>query len=496
MPTPRRNESEREFTNRCMGDPVMTEEYPDESQRRAVCQKQWDNGKKALTQDFSRVRDAIDNHAWAILPEKLQAIDEVMEKRMAGDNEAFLIEIGGKDSTSYMQINPDGIAVISIMGVMGRRMNIIEKASGGVSSEILLKDMERAIDSPDVLGMILHFDSPGGMVDGTRELAEYVSMAGQIKPIVAYTDGVMASAAYWMGSAAGEIIAYPTAQVGSIGVVTMHVDRSGQDKKAGIQRTFVYNGKYKRIAADNKPLDDEGKSYLQEMVDGIYEIMVKDIAGFRGADPEDIYGQESRVYLAGQALKQGLVDKVGSFNDAYTNLKRRIGIMDKNELKTQYGSLYQEVKEEGIAGASANDIAEHHPEKIDAWKQEGMEQERKRIAEIREAAFDGQDELVDKLIAEGVTADDARKRLIADQKGRVQNDLKTIENQDTGDLGANPDGGVKSNVKATAKTKDEAGDKLTEIAKGIQADEMCGFGKAFDKAMSQNPELAKVYNGK
>jgi signal peptide peptidase SppA len=443
--------------------------------------------------NLKRVIEKLNSSAWAIYPPKLDAIQEVVQKRLNGENVPMETASGGRRKTCYLTINDDGIAVLSIIGTIGQRLNVFERMSGGVSTEILKEDIGQAIDSPDVKGILLHIDSPGGMVDGTRDLAEYVKQAGEVKPIIAYTDGLCCSAAYWIASAASKIYGYSTAQIGSIGVIATHIDYSMRDEKYGIKRTYIYRGRYKQINPEGS-LTEEGREYIQETVDGIYAMFVEDVAKNMKVSVEQIVNQESKVYLAGAALEQGLINETSNFGAAYTALRRKAGIMNDQELMAEYPDLHRAVKQKGVQEASANDIAEAHPKYVENWEAKGRTDERRRGTEIRESAFPGQEALVDELINSDVSADEARKRLISDQKNRTEEKLDKIEKDDVGDLGANPAGDDKPPVE-TATTKQEAGDKLDEIAKKYVKADGLSYTAALDRAEAENPELAKVYKG-
>jgi signal peptide peptidase SppA len=443
--------------------------------------------------NLRRVVERLNSSAWAIYPPKLDAIQDVIQRRLNGESIPMRTQDRNGRGVSYLNINDDGIAVLSIMGTIGQRLNVLERISGGVSTEILKEDIGRAIDSPDVKGILLHIDSPGGMVDGTRDLAEFVSQANEVKPVFAYTDGLCCSAAYWIASAASKIYGYSTAQIGSIGVIATHVDYSKRDEKYGIKRSYIYRGKYKTLNPDGH-LTDEGREEIQEMVDGIYAMFVEDVSKNREINVEDIVGQESKVYLAGAALEQGLINETSNFGAAYGALREVCGIMEKNEFVTKYPDLHIEIKQDGINGASANDVAEAHPNYVLHWQTEGRTEERKRSSEIRESAFPGQETLVDELISSDVSADEARKRLIVDQKNRTEEKLDKIEKNDIGDLGANPAGDDKLATEM-AMTKQGAGDKLDEIAKRYVQTDGFGYAAALDRAEAENPELAKIYKG-
>lgn len=169
--------------------------------------------------------------------------------------------------------------------------------------------------------------------------------------------------------------------------------------------------------------------------------------------------------------------------------------MNKAELKSDFGDLYSEVLSEGMVGATKEDLEKAHADKVKEWMEAGGKAERERISDIQDSAFDGQEKLVAKLIKDGVTADEARKQLIADQKAKTQEALDEIEKGDTGDLGAGS-GDDDTEAEVTADSKKDAGDKLDGIANDIRKAEGIPYSEAFQKARAQNPALAKVYDGK
>jgi len=385
----------------------------------------------------------------------------------------FMFEPVKKPET-YMRIEKD-VAIVEIMGGIGRRSGDYEMDL--VDSEILIDDILTAALDDDVKKIILHIDSPGGTVSGTKEVVQAVKEATQYKKVIAYTDGLMASAAYWIGSAASEIFATQTAQVGSIGVVASHFDVSERYKQMGVNKTYIFNGKFKRLVNEAEPLSKDGKEYLQKMVDDIYQIFANDVATNRRVAIEDIFKLESAIFLAAEAKEKGLIDGIK------TNFKKEVlNQMDLKQLKADHADLYQEIYDKGIASVD-----------IEKIKNDAIETERKRIIEIKESAFAGQESLIEMLISKGSTADEARKELIKAQKQSMEDGLKQISDSDPGDLGANDE---PETVVAIAKDKTDAGNKLDDITKKIMAQKNCDYGQAFNQACAENPELTKIYNGK
>ena len=184
---------------------------------------------------------------WAIQPEKLLEIQAIYATHLRGDKidlDAVEKRLGrplGNEPQGYTI--QDGVAVIPVQGVIAKRMNLMSQISGGASSEMIARDFNAALNDAQVTGIILAIDSPGGTVDGTQALADVIALARGVKPVIAYTDGAMCSAAYWIGASALEVYGgASTVQVGSIGVVASHTDVSGKEAALGIKTTEITAG--------------------------------------------------------------------------------------------------------------------------------------------------------------------------------------------------------------------------------------------------------------
>jgi signal peptide peptidase SppA len=276
-----------------------------------------------------RVIDVL-NAPWAIVPEKYFELRAIYETHLRGekiDIESIEARIGRPLKSEHQPYQMAGnVAVINIDGVMGKKMNLFTQISGGVSTEILGNDIAAAMDDPDVSAILLSIDSPGGTVDGTENLAAQIYASRGQKPIVALADGTMASAAYWIGSAADRVfVSDNSTQVGSIGVVATHEDYSRAEEKAGIKVTEIAAGKYKRIASVHEPLTQEGRATIQDKVDHIYSNFVATVAKHRGADPETVEKNmaDGRIFLGQQAVKAGLADGVSTKAAQIADLQQR-----------------------------------------------------------------------------------------------------------------------------------------------------------------------------
>ena len=260
---------------------------------------------------------------WAIVPEKLFEIQEIYSTHLRGDKTNFdfvkarINEHSGPiDDTAVFAIIND-TAIIPIQGIIAKRMNLLTQISGGVSAQLVGRDIKEVLANDTIKSILLDIDSPGGTIDGTQELADIIFAGRGQKPIVAYSDGMIASAAYWIGSAADRIyISGDTVTVGSIGVVASHIDYSRYEEKIGIKTTEIYAGKYKRIASQYQPLSEEGRQTIQDQVDFLYTVFVNEVAKQRSVSAEKVLENmaDGKIFIGNQAIGAGLVDDMATLD--------------------------------------------------------------------------------------------------------------------------------------------------------------------------------------
>ena len=270
------------------------------------------------------------NSPWAIIPEKLIEIQNIYFTHLRGekiDIKAIEAQIGkplDNPKKNYEVI--EGVAIIPIEGVLAKRMNLFTEISGGTSMQLIERDFKAAMEDPQVKSILLVIDSPGGTVDGTEELGSLIFRNRGRKAITAYADSLMGSAAYWIGSAADEIVmSGDTTQVGSIGVVATHLDVSKAEESAGYKTTEIVAGKYKRIASSYAPLSEEGRATIQDIVDHLYSVFVRGVAMNRGVSEEKVLNDmaDGRIFLGQKAIKAGLVDRMETLDETIGRMSKR-----------------------------------------------------------------------------------------------------------------------------------------------------------------------------
>jgi signal peptide peptidase SppA len=254
---------------------------------------------------------------WAITPEALQQILEISTREHIPDFEAVEAKRARRlDATEGARIREGGVAVIPVTGPIFRYADFFTDFSGGATISSLSKDFNAALNDPSVSSIVLNIDSPGGEVAGVNEFAQMVFDARGRKPIVAYVDGLGASAAYWIASAAHEIVADATSMIGSIGVVAAIPN---PDKKSAREVEFVSSQSPKKRP---NPNTESGKDQIQALVDDLADVFVSTVARNRGVSVKTVLGEFGQgAMLVGQkSVEAGLADRLGSFEEVVADL--------------------------------------------------------------------------------------------------------------------------------------------------------------------------------
>ena len=205
---------------------------------------------------------------------------------------------------------PEGIAVIPIHGSLVKRSLGMEAASGLTSYGEIAAMLDAALADPQVSGILLDIDSPGGEASGSFELARRVREAAAVKPVWAVANDAAYSAAYAIAASAQRLFVTETGGVGSIGVIALHVDQSVKDAKDGYHYTAITAGAHKNDYSPHEPLSDAAKTELQGEVDRLYAIFTEHVAAMRGLDLDAVRATEAGLFFGSSAMTQGLADGV------------------------------------------------------------------------------------------------------------------------------------------------------------------------------------------
>lgn len=252
---------------------------------------------------------------WAIRPEMMEVGRDIVLREHASEPESVQTRRGQRvESTSGTTIR-DGVAIIPITGPIFRYADWFVEMCGGATTESLAMDLRTAVENSGVRAVLLEIDSPGGEAKGIAELAAQIRAATATKPIVAYIGGDGCSAAYWLASAASEIVMAPTATAGSIGTVM------GYPRKRDDPRSVEFVSSQ---SPDKRPdIDtDQGRAVIQRTVDDLTTVFVAAVAEYRGATVETVLSNFGRGgYMVGaRAVAAGLADRIGSFEAVLAEL--------------------------------------------------------------------------------------------------------------------------------------------------------------------------------
>ena len=380
-----------------------------------------------------RILDIV-NGMWALSGARVQEIRELYfahTRREKLDLKAWEAASGrpaGSERQPYTL--QDGVAVVSIQGIITKADSMWNRLCGMTSSQLAQQDLQAALDDRQAHSVLLWIDSPGGMVDGTEELANAVYAARQVKPIVALGDGCMCSAAYWVGAAAERVyITSNTTEVGSIGVVTAHTDISQAEAQRGVKTTEITAGAYKRIASQHAPLSADGLAYIQGQLDHIYTLFIDSISKFRGVSVDTVLAQmaDGRVFLGKQAVEAGLVDGVSSMPDLIAQLNQDRKAWKPSPAGVQVDTTLQpqSTSQEGTMPITLDQVRAEAPELITALKAEGHAEgsaaETARVKGCLDASIPGYEAQAMAFALDGkTTPGEAAMAIIGKQKADLQ----------------------------------------------------------------------------
>lgn len=415
------------------------------------------------------------NAPWAIEPAKLLEIQGIYETHLRGDKidiaavEASIGRPLDNKKSSYQVV--DGVALVPIEGVMAKKMNLFAQISGGTSTQIIRNQLIEAENDPSVHSAILLVDTPGGTVDGTQLLADCIREFGKVKPIVTLASGCMASAGYWTGSAASKVyISDLTTAVGSIGVVTSHMDVSRAEEARGVKTTEITAGKYKRIASQYGPLTAEGLKSMQDQVDYLYGIFVDAVATNRGVSTEKVLADmaDGRIFVGQQAIDAGLVDGVSTL-DALISQLNADRMKSPAKPNQRAGAAQSFNHKQGNNMPTAEQLAAEHPEAAAALRAEGASAERDRIQAIENQLVPGHEALVNSMKFDGKsTAGDVAIAVLAAEKNARQAAANAMVNdapQPVNQVPQSPTEAISNDSQADASKE-----SLHEKAKAYQKD--------------------------
>ncbi|MEN3037705.1 MAG: signal peptide peptidase SppA [Candidatus Kryptonium sp.] len=211
----------------------------------------------------------------------------------------------------------DKIALIELKGVI-------------VNSEEIVKQIKKYAKSKGVKAIVFYIDSPGGGVSASEEIYQELKKAREKKPVIASMGSVAASGGYYVSLGATKIVANPGTITGSIGVIAQFPNLSKLFDKIGVDFEIIKSGKFKDSGNPYRGLTDEERKYLQNLIDDVYGQFVNHVVEERKMKKEEVLKiADGRVFTGKQAYELGLVDTLGTLEDAIKIAANMAGIKDE-----------------------------------------------------------------------------------------------------------------------------------------------------------------------
>lgn len=237
----------------------------------------------------------------------------------------------GEDYVAVIRVEGPIVASAGPAGLFGG----IESAS----SERLMREFREAAKDERAKAVLVRINSPGGSATATQEIGtEMDRLRAAGKPIIISMGDTCASGGYWMAAKGDYIYANPSTLTGSIGVIIGYTNYRELLEKIGVTNDPIKSGEHKDILSPNRPMTEEERALLQDMVNDIYSQFVDVVAAGRRLEPARVRElADGRVFTGRQAKELGLVDALGNHYDALAYTAELVGLDPEDTPVREYG---------------------------------------------------------------------------------------------------------------------------------------------------------------
>lgn len=296
-----------------------------------------------MSLSYQRIASRLFNQAHLYDPRKAEALVGQMGPRLVGAPITIVNGDGAVDHVAYSGGRPsagiigdrlgraydtadrmpfdviDGVAIIAVEGTLVQKGAWVGSDSGETSYEGLQVQIARAAASASVKAAVFEVDSFGGMVNGAFETAAAIRALSKAKPTIAILTDYAYSAGYLLASQARQIVMPEFGGAGSIGVVMMHADFSGQLEQDGIRVTFIHAGRHKVEGNPYQALPEPLRDRWQAEVEAMRDRFAETVGRGRGKrfTKSAALKTEADTYTAADAVRIGLADAVGDGRAAF-----------------------------------------------------------------------------------------------------------------------------------------------------------------------------------
>jgi ClpP class serine protease len=275
---------------------------------------------------YPQIYQKVFNEPWLIEPSAHRAICRALlnhERAPLADREhgdsrkqSTYVDYDGREKKIEYYQRLGRIARVSIHGIIGKHLSLIETLCGGVDLATRQKGLEQAMADGNIDTVLLDLNTPGGTVTGVPEFAAMIRRAREVKQVVGFCETLACSAGQWLLSQCDLAVGTESARFGSIGVYRTWLDDTRANEMEGLDRELFEAGKHK--AAGLRPITEEERGVFQAEVDAIHAEFKREVRRYREVPDE---ATEGLVYYGAEAMRLGLVD---AFVDCFTDLEEML----------------------------------------------------------------------------------------------------------------------------------------------------------------------------
>ncbi len=220
------------------------------------------------------------------------------------------------------QMTEGGIGHLPILGPLVQRGDWLTGLFGIASYDDIAAAAEDAFSDPGTRAVLMEIDSPGGEVAGLFDLVDRLAALKSEtgKPLWAIAREQALSAAYLVAAVADRLLVTQTGEVGSVGVIALHVDQTAHDQAEGRKYTLIHAGAKKVDGNPHIPLTPDALADIQADVDDLYARLVTRVARARGLHPEAVAATEAAIFRGQNAVAAGLADGIATLESAHADL--------------------------------------------------------------------------------------------------------------------------------------------------------------------------------